>query len=167
MPTVSLSIYGGVGWQFFDNNGDPLTGGKVYTYVAGTTTPSTTYTSSAGTTPHANPIILDAAGKVPGGEIWLSYSTRYKFVVKTNNDTLLNTYDNIGGSFNAAPLVANLTADGVQTQFSLPSVPTSVYTSDVFINGVYQQKNTYSVSSTNLIFSQAPPYNALIEVVYV
>jgi hypothetical protein len=46
MPAVSLSIFGGVGAQFFDNNGVILTGGKIFTYEAGTTTPLATYTSS-------------------------------------------------------------------------------------------------------------------------
>jgi hypothetical protein len=70
MPVVSLSIFGGVGAQFFDNNGNPLSGGKIYTYEAGTTTPLATYTSSSGDTAHTNPIVLDAGGRVPGGEIW-------------------------------------------------------------------------------------------------
>ena len=94
---VNLSPIGGVGWQFFDNSGYPLTGGKIYTYAAGTTTPAATYTSSSGSTPHSNPIILDAAGRVPGGEIWLSDGAQYKFVIKTSTDTLIGTYDNIVG----------------------------------------------------------------------
>lgn len=43
---VSLSMYAGAGAQFFDNNGNPLAGGLIYTYAAGTTTPAATYTSS-------------------------------------------------------------------------------------------------------------------------
>ena len=45
---VNLSPIGGACWQFFDNNGAPLTGGKLYTYAAGTTTPQATYTSISG-----------------------------------------------------------------------------------------------------------------------
>lgn len=167
MPTVNLSIYGGVGWQFFDNNGDPLSGGKVFTYAAGTTTPQVTYTSSTGATPHANPIILDAAGKVPGGEIWLDYSAKYKFIVKTAQDVLLNTYDNIGGSFNASPIIQNFNGDGATTTFTFATPPSSEDNTSIYINGVYQQKNTYSVSGSNLIFSQAPPLNSMIEIVYI
>jgi hypothetical protein len=89
MTAVNLSIYGGVGWQFFDNNGVPLVGGLLYTYEAGTTTPLATYTSSSGNTAHTNPIQLNAAAKVPGGEIWLDYSKKYKFVVKTAEGVLL------------------------------------------------------------------------------
>lgn len=165
MPTVNLSIYGGVGWQFFDDNGDPLSGGLVYTYAGGTTTPLATYTSSSGTTPHTNPIVLDAAGKVPGGEIWLDYSKKYKFVVKTSTNVLLDTYDNIGGSFNLGDNAERFTANGVQTVFVLLStVPTSA--ANIYINGVYQNKNTYTIAVDTITFSEAPPVNAIIEVVY-
>ena len=63
MSNVNLSPFGGVGWQFFDNNGAPLAGGLIYTYAAGTTTPQTTYTTIAGTTAHTNPIVLDATAR--------------------------------------------------------------------------------------------------------
>lgn len=167
MTTVTLSIFAGVGAQLFDNNGDPLSGGKLYTYVAGTTTPLTTYTSSTGVTPHTNPIVLDAAGRVPGGEIWLDYTQLYKFVMKTSLDVLIATYDNVGGSFNTASLSANFTGDGSQIVFTLPSIPTSKNNTQVYINGVYQQKNTYSVVTTTITFSQAPPITSTIEVVYI
>ena len=68
---VNLSPLGGAGWQFFDNSGVPLAGGLLYSYEAGTTTPAPTYTTSAGTIAHTNPIVLDAAGRPPQ-EIWLS-----------------------------------------------------------------------------------------------
>jgi hypothetical protein len=80
--TVNLSMLAGAGAQFFDNNGVPLAGGLVYTYAAGTTTPQATYTTSSGGTAHANPIVLDSAGRVPsGGEIWLTDAVSYKFVL--------------------------------------------------------------------------------------
>lgn len=93
MP-VSLSLLAGAGWQFFDNSGTPLSGGKLYTYVAGTTTPATTYTDATGVQANTNPIILNSAGRVPY-EIWLTSGTNYKFILKTSTDTLLGTYDNI------------------------------------------------------------------------
>lgn len=167
MSTVTLSIFAGVGAQLFDNSGNMLSGGKLYTYEAGTTTPLATYTSSTGATPHTNPIILDSAGRVPGGEIWLVYVSLYKFVVKTSTDVLIATYDNIGGSFNASPIIANFTGTGAQTAFVLASAPDSENATQVFINGVYQQKNTYSLASTTLTFSQAPPVSSSIEVNYV
>jgi hypothetical protein len=96
---VNLSMLAGAGAQFFDNNGDPLTGGKLYTYAAGTTTPLAAYTTSAGNVAHANPIILDAAGRTPsGGEIWLTDAVDYKFVLATGTDVVLGTFDNVAGN---------------------------------------------------------------------
>ena len=92
---VVISLFGGVGSQFFDNSGVPLSGGLVYTYLAGTTTPVATYTTSAGTTPHPNPIVLDSAGRV--NEIWLDDATAYKFVLKTSTGVTIATYDNVYG----------------------------------------------------------------------
>lgn len=166
MPQVYLSLFGGVGAQFFDNNGVILSGGKIYTYAAGTTTPLATYTTSAGITTHANPIILDSAGRVPGGEIWLAAGVPYKFALYTSLDILIGTYDNVASVAAGAALLANFTGDGSQTNFTLLSAPINENATNIFINGVYQQKNTYSVSTTTLIFSEAPPPTSTIEVMY-
>ena len=97
---VFLSPVGGVAAQFFTNTGAVLTGGKIYTYAAGTTTPATTYTTSGGSVAWTNPIVLDAAGRVSGsGEIWLADGVSYKFVLKDSNDVLIATYDNIIGIY--------------------------------------------------------------------
>lgn len=106
---VALSPLGGAGWQFFDNNGIPLAGGKLYTYSAGTTTPAITYTTNAGTpgTENSNPIILDSAGRVTS-EIWLLSATAYKFRLDTANDATLWVKDNIPGIFADAALTADM-----------------------------------------------------------
>jgi hypothetical protein len=169
---VFLSPVGGVAAQFFTNTGVPLTGGKLYTYAAGTTTPAATYTSSSGGTAHTNPIILDSAGRVATGEIWLTDTIQYKFVLKTSVDVLIATWDNVwgigsaGGSAVQTPIIFNSTGTGSNTTFSLASSPTSENTTNVYVNGVYQQKNTYSVSGVNLVFSEAPPLTSTIEASY-
>jgi hypothetical protein len=167
MTTVTLSIFAGVGAQLFDDSGNVLTGGKIYTYEAGTTTPLASYTSSAGNIAHPNPIILNAAGRVPTGEIWLDYAELYKFVVTTSADVLIATYDNVGGSFNASPIIANFTGTGSQVNFTLASNPANENSTQIYINGVYQQKNTYSVAGSVITFSEAPPVTSTIEVNYV
>jgi hypothetical protein len=167
MPTVTLSIFAGVGAQLFDNNGDPLSGGKLFTYEAGSTIPLTSYTSSSGLTPHTNPIILDAAGRLPSGELWLDYNKQYKIIVRTSTDVLIATYDNIGGSFNTSPIVVAFMGIGTQTVFLLPSIPSTADNTQIYINGVYQQKTTYAVVGATLTFSQPPPVTSGIEVVYV
>ena len=165
--SVNLSAFGGVGWQFFDNNGVPLAGGLIYTYAAGTTTPQATYTTSAGTIAHANPIVLDSAGRVPGGEMWLVMGLNYKFVLKTSTATTIATYDNIYGSGSRVAFLDNFTGTGSQTAFTLTASPSDENNSQVYINGVYQQKNTYSLVSGNILtFSTAPPLTSTIEVTY-
>lgn len=80
--------------QFFDANGDPLSGGKLYTYNAGTTDNRPTYTTAAATVENANPIILDAAGRAT-----LFINGNYRFDVFDQNDVLVKSTDNVS-SFN-------------------------------------------------------------------
>jgi hypothetical protein len=94
---VNLSPVGGAAAQFFNNDGVPLAGGKIATYLAGTTTPAATYTTSAGSIAHSNPIILDSSGRVPTGEIWVTNNILYKFILYDLNDVLIGSYDNLVG----------------------------------------------------------------------
>jgi hypothetical protein len=162
---VFLSPVGGVAAQFFTNSGVILSGGKLYSYAAGTTTPKATYTSSSGATAHTNPIILDSAGRVPGGEIWL-VATPYKFTLNTSTDVLIATYDNVSGIGAVEFQIQNFTGTGSQTVFTLSSASLGENFTSVYINGVYQQKDTYTVSGTTLTFSTAPPYTSSIEVMF-
>jgi hypothetical protein len=163
---VFLSPVGGVAAQFFTNTGSVLTGGKLYSYAAGTTTPQTTYTTSLGNVARTNPIVLDAAGRVPdGGEIWIT-SAIYKFVLKDSNDVLIATYDNISGIGAASYQIQNFTGTGSQTVFTLSAASFGEDYTFVYINGVYQNKNTYTVNGTTLTFSEAPPITSKIEVMF-
>jgi hypothetical protein len=69
-----------------DANGVPRSGGKLFTYSAGTTSKVTTYRDSAGSVAHTNPIVLDANG-LPPAPIWLTESSTYKFVLAPSGDT--------------------------------------------------------------------------------
>lgn len=96
--------------QFFDANGVPLSGGKLYTYAAGTTTPLASYTNYGGGTANANPVILDSRGEA---SVWLG-SGMYKMVLKTSTDTEVWTVDNLNGADAAtvAATLATLAASG-------------------------------------------------------
>lgn len=166
--TVSLSPFYGVAGQLFNDNGDPLAGGRIETYLAGTNTNAAVYTTSAGNIAHSNPIVLDGAGRVPSGEIWLTSGISYKFVVKDSAGGLIGTFDNIKGiNQNVFTNIVNYNGDGVTTSFTLPTAPLSENFINVFINGVYQFKNTFSITGgTTLLFSEAPPNTSKIEVEY-
>ena len=162
---VNLSPIGGVAAQFLDNSGNLLSGGKIYTYAAGTTTPHATYTSSSGATAHSNPIILDAAGRVPSGEIWLTDGFQYKFLIKTSTDVQIGSYDNIAGInanfVNYTTSQEFQTATAGQTVFTLTTMAYQPGTNSlsVFVDGVnqygpgaiyaYQETNSTSVTFTS------------------
>jgi hypothetical protein len=105
-----------------------------------------------------------------GGEIWLTSGVSYKFLLKTASpEVQIWSADNISGVndfANLTPVIYNATGDGSTVVFALASAPTSENTTNVYINGVYQQKNTYSISTITLTFSTAPPITSLIEVSY-
>ena len=139
--------------QFFDANGAPLAGGLLYTYEAGSTTPLTTYTDSTGVSANTNPIVLDSRGEA---NVWLGADI-YKFALYTSVGVLIWTVDNINGS----TFGVNATGDGTTLAFPVVNGFTAIY-----INGVYQNRNTYVVTNGTVTFTEAPPYTSIIEVVY-
>jgi len=79
-------------FQAFDANGDPLSGGKVYTWEAGTATLKTSYSDYDASTPNTNPVILDSRGEA---DIYVQGT--YKIGVYTSADVLVWTLDNVQG----------------------------------------------------------------------
>lgn len=78
--------------QFFDGNGETYPAAKLYTYIAGTVTPKSTFSDADLTTANANPVVADADGRF--GAVYLSAAS-YKFVLKTTADVTVWTQDNI------------------------------------------------------------------------
>jgi len=79
--------------QFFDANGNPLAGGKLYSYAAGTTTPLATYTDYGGGTANSNPVILDSRGEA---NVWFG-TGQYKLKLTDADDVEVYTVDNLNG----------------------------------------------------------------------
>jgi hypothetical protein len=131
--------------QFFDSNGEPLVGGKLYTYAAGTSSPLATYTDSTGNTANANPVILDSRGEA---NVWLGPS-RYKWVLYDADDVLIWSVDGIGTSF-AAQSTA-VVATGGQTIVTVPEYGLGGYLL-VTVNGIVQEYNVdYAETNTTTI----------------
>jgi hypothetical protein len=80
--------------QFFDGNGDPLDGGLIYTYVAGTSTPATTYFASdlLPGSANTNPVQCSSAGRCV---IYPPTPAALKIIVKTSAGVTVYTQDNI------------------------------------------------------------------------
>jgi hypothetical protein len=92
--------------QFFDAAGNPLVGGKLYSYAAGTTTPLATYTGNSTTTANPNPVVLNSRGEAG---VWLS-SSYYKLKLTDSNDVEIWTVDNVGGFATMADLTTAINA---------------------------------------------------------
>ena len=75
-----------------------------------------------------------------------------------------DSWGDIGGSGATSVSLTEATGDGSTTAFTLSTAPGSENNTQVFIDGVYQEKGTYAVSGTTLTFSTAPPNGSSVEV---
>ena len=69
-------------------------------------------------------------------------------------------------SFETTYLTASYTGDGSTVAYSLTANPQTENNVNIYVDGVYQNKTTFSLSGTTVTFSEAPPLNAAIEIVY-
>lgn len=153
--TVLLSPIGNSVTPFFNNSGVLLSGGYLYTYQAGSSTPLTTYTDNSGSIPNANPIQLGTNG-IPPFEIWLTSGTSYKFVLTDSTGSTLQTYDNIYGIPAGTSSSTNVPSGGIiMWSGSIGSIPSGYVICDG-TNGtpnledsfVLGAGNTYGVGNT-------------------
>lgn len=79
---------------FFDQNGNPLSGGKVFFYIPLTTVNKSTFKDAAGTLPNTQPVVLDAAGKA----LILGFGSYRQVVFDQNNNQIWDqTTASVGG----------------------------------------------------------------------
>jgi hypothetical protein len=109
---------------FIDAAGEPLVAGRLYTYIAGTTTLQATYTDSSGAQANTNPVILDSRGEA---NVWLGGAV-YKFVLKDADDALIWSVDNISAPTSAVSpvLSGSVTIDSNTTTPALKITQTGV-----------------------------------------
>ena len=153
--SVNLSPIGN-GFQFFTTTGLPLSGGLIYTYQAGSTTPLATYSDNGGVYANTNPIVLGTDGR-PQTEIWLTYGYNYKFVLQDSSYNTIQTYDNIYGIIGVAPTSQASIPSGLIAIWSgaVGSVPSGWYlcngqngTPDLRDSFILGAGNTYAVGAT-------------------
>lgn len=122
--------------QFFDNNGAVASFGKLFWYLAGSTTKQNTFNSNIGGGPNANYMSLDVSGR-PLTEIWLTGGLAYKLVCSPSTDTdpptnSFWTEDNIRGIGDVTATTSEWTPSGFvptyisATSFTVPGDQTSV-----------------------------------------
>jgi hypothetical protein len=71
-----------------------------------------------------------------------------------------------GVNFETTYLTASYTGDGSTLAYALTANPQTENNVNIYVDGVYQNKTTFSLSGTTVTFSAAPPLNAAIEIVY-
>lgn len=143
--SINISYLAGAGAQFFDSNGDPLAGGLLYTYNAGTTTPVSTYTSRSGSAYNTNPIVLDSSGRTPA-EIWLEGGVLYKFVLKDSTFVQVGSYDNIPAVNDPTTTNNLITVAGTNALTGLAVPPLEGYTAGAQYSFIAQNTNTGAVT---------------------
>lgn len=101
--TTSLIAVGGP--PFLSASGAPLSGGLIYFFEAGTSTPRTMHKDRALTLAHTHPIVLDSAGWPPGNAIWTN--TIVDMDIRTSGDVSLRTIDEVSGDLASSSDASN------------------------------------------------------------
>jgi hypothetical protein len=158
---------------FTDKNGDPLDNGYLYFGVIDLnpeTNPIQVYYDSAFTQPVAQPIRTSNGYPMRNGAPALIFAgSQFSVTVRDKNSDLV-IYSPVGygvdpGSIAGVVVVQDQTGDGVTTAFGMGASPSSENATNAYIDGVYQNKSTYSISGSTLTFSEAPPLYSAIEIV--
>ena len=149
---------------FADIDGQPLEDGYINIGAANLnpiTNPINVFWDSALTITAAQPIRTSGGYPVYQGTPARFYAgVDYSIQVKDKKGTVV--YTSLSGNLgNGGLIVVNATGTGTQTIFNLSSDPSAIY-----INGVYQNQNTYSYANGSVIFSEAPPFTSIIEFVF-
>ena len=76
--------------------------------------------------------------------------------------TIYSALNNVQGS---NMVLASMTGDNSDTTLALGVTPTSENAVQVYIDGTYQNKDTYSISGQTLTFSTAPPTGTAVEAI--
>lgn len=129
--------------RFFDANGDPLAGGKLYAYATGTTTPVNTYTDSTLATPNANPVVLDANGEA---NIFIADAGTQVYKFKLTNSAGVEQWTEDAVSIPATAAAA--AAQAVPTGSLIATGKTSADTGYLICDGSAVSRTTYSALFT-------------------
>ena len=83
------------GFRALDNSGKPISGAQIQSYLAGGSTPQTTYKNAGATDPNTNPIISDSSGRFQN--IFLGAGLAYDLVLKDQTGAVIQTIYGVTG----------------------------------------------------------------------
>lgn len=95
MPVTVQPLFKDDKPHFHTSGGSLAVGYRIYTYLAGTSTPVAMYTSPSATTVYENPIVLDGRGEPSGQGIYADPSLSYKVILKTPDDAVIWSMDDV------------------------------------------------------------------------
>jgi len=149
---------------FAGTDGQPLEDGFINVGVVNLnpiTNPIAAFFDAALTIPAVQPIRTSGGYPVYQGTPARFYvGSDYSIQVKDKKGSVV--YTSLNGNAGAGgSVVENATGTGTQTIFPVSFGPSAIY-----INGVYQNQNTYTFAAGNVTFSQAPPFTSIIEFVF-
>jgi hypothetical protein len=145
---------------FAGADGQPLENGYIWIGTVNLNpqvNPISVYWDAALTIPAAQPIrTLNGYPSYQGTPSRFYTGSDYSIQVLDSKGSVV--YTSLNGNISSGSVATNATGNGVQTIFAVTSTPFAI-----FINGVYQNQNTYTVTGGNVTFSQAPPLTSVIE----
>lgn len=157
---------------FTDLDGSPLDDGYLYIGAINEdpeTNPIQVFWDSDLTIPATQPIRTNSGYAWRNGTPALLYTAGEFSITIRNKRQEFVLYSPVGYGFDPAAVSASVvkndfTGDGVEVDFTLSASPSTILATNVFINGVYQEKDSYSLSGNVITFSIAPPLGSSIEV---
>lgn len=148
---------------FAGSDGLPLENGYIWIGAVNLnpqTNPIAVYWDAALTVAATQPIrTLNGYPVYQGTPSRFYVGTDYSILVQDSKGGLV--YSSLNGNLASGTIASNATGNGSQLIFSISSTPSAIY-----INGVYQNQNSYTVSGGNVTFSEAPPVTSVIEFLF-
>ena len=148
-----------------DIDGQPLEDGYIWIGTANLPpigNPIAVYWDAALTQLAAQPIRTEGGYPVNNGTPARLYvNSDYSIRVQNRNGSIVYSAPAATERYSGSVIsfgAQNYTGDGATTIYSVSGNP-----AQIFINGVYQNQNTWSFSGGSVTFSEAPPINSVIE----
>jgi hypothetical protein len=157
---------------FTDLDGTPLDDGYLYIGAINQDpeqNPIQVYWDSNLTIPATQPIRTSNGYAYRNGTPALLYTAGEFSITIRNKREEFVLYSPVGYGFDPAAVSASVVkndfiGNGVQVAFVLSASPSTILATNIFINGVYQEKDSYTLSGNTITFSVAPPLSSSIEI---
>lgn len=157
---------------FTDLDGTPLDDGYLYIGAINDdpeTNPIQVFWDSNLTIPATQPIRTNNGYAWRNGTPGLLYTGGEFSITIRNKRNEFVLYSPVGYGFDPAAVSASVVkndfvGDGVTVNYTLSSAPSTKLATNIFINGVYQEKDSYSLAGNVITFTVAPPLSSSIEI---